>query len=216
MTGIERLHEIMTRLRNKETGCPWDKIQTLETLKPCVLEECYELLSAMDKPEDKANHIEELGDVLLQVMFQSVMAEETGEFTFDDVANAISDKLVRRHPHVFGDVDAKDPATVLKNWEQIKQSEHRKESRHSALDGVPSTLPALLKARRTMEKAARIGYSEELPKVDFEGDAGEFLLAAVKAVAERGIDAESALESATQRFAERFREFEAKKKNSEA
>lgn len=158
MTGIERLHEIMTRLRDPEKGCPWDREQTLESLKPCVLEETYELLSAMDKPEDKANYVEELGDVLLQVMFQSVMAEQEGRFTFDDVANAISDKLVHRHPHVFGDVDAKDSATVLRNWEQIKQMEHKKEARHSALDGVPAALPGLLKAQRTQEKAARVGF----------------------------------------------------------
>ena len=144
MNGIERLHEIMTRLRDPEKGCPWDRVQTLETLKPCVLEETYELLAAMDRPEDKANHIEERGDVRLQVMFQSVMAEQAGDFTFDDVANAIADKLVHRHPHVFGDVVAKDPATVLKNRERIKQQEHKKEARHSALDGVPPTLPALL------------------------------------------------------------------------
>ena len=158
MTGIERLHQIMTRLRDPETGCPWDKVQTLETLKPCVLEETYELLAAMDRPEDATNHIEELGDVLLQVMFQCVMAEQEGRFSFDDVANAISDKLVRRHPHVFGSVVADDPATVLKNWEQIKQQEHKKETRHSALDGVPPALPALLKAQRTQEKAARVGF----------------------------------------------------------
>ena len=158
MTGIERLHEIMTRLRDPQAGCPWDRIQTLESLKPCVLEETYELLAAMDRPEEKANYVEELGDVLLQIMFQSVMAENTGAFTFDDVANAISDKLVHRHPHVFGDVKADDPATVLKNWEQLKQLEHRKESRHSALDGVPPTLPGLLKAQRTQEKAARVGF----------------------------------------------------------
>ena len=121
MTGIERLHSIMTRLRDPEKGCPWDKVQTLETLKPCVLEETYELLAAMDRPQDVSNHVEELGDVLLQVMFQCVMAEQEGRFSFDDVANAISDKLVHRHPHVFGDVDAKDSATVLRNWEQIKQ-----------------------------------------------------------------------------------------------
>ena len=215
MSGIERLHKIMTRLRDPQTGCPWDKVQTLETLKPCVLEETYELLSAMDKPEDKANHIEELVDVLLQVMFQSVMAEETGSFTFDDVANAIADKLVHRHPHVFGDVKADDAATVLKNWEQIKQQEHKKEKRHSALDGVPKTLPALLKARRTMEKAKRIGYEEALPEVKFEGDAGEFLLAAVKSIAAKGIDSEAALEQATAKFAERFRKFEADKKARE-
>ena len=158
LSGIERLHRIMTRLRDPKTGCPWDRVQTLETLKPCVLEETYELLAAMDRPEDKANHIEELGDVLLQVMFQSVMAEREGRFTFDDVANAISDKLVHRHPHVFGNVDAKDAATVLRNWEQLKQLEHKKESRHSALDGVPPTLPGLLKAQRTQEKAARVGF----------------------------------------------------------
>ena len=119
MNGIERLHEIMTRLRDPEKGCPWDRVQTLETLKPCVLEEAYELLAAMDRPEDVDNHIEELGDVLLQVMFQAVMAEQEGKFTFDDVANAVADKLVHRHPHVFGDTVADDPATVLRKWERI-------------------------------------------------------------------------------------------------
>ena len=211
MNGIERLHEIVKRLRDPETGCPWDRVQTLETLKPCVLEETYELLAAMDRPEDKANHVEELGDVLLQVMFQSVMAEQTGEFTFDDVANAVADKLVHRHPHVFGNVKADDPATVMRNWERIKQMEHRKEARHSALDGVPATLPALLKARRTMEKAKRIGYEEEMKPVAIEGDPGEFLLRVVKSVADMGVDAESALAKATAAFAARFRAFEAKK-----
>ena len=215
MSGIERLHEIMTRLRDPQTGCPWDKVQTLETLKPCVLEETYELLAAMDKPDDQANHIEELGDVLLQVMFQSVMAEQEGKFTFDDVANAIADKLVHRHPHVFGDVKADDAATVLKNWERIKQQEHKKEARHSALDGVPPTLPALLKARRTMEKAKRIGYEETLPEVEIKGDPGEFLLAVVKSIAAMGVDSEAALEHAVAGYAERFRTFEADKKARE-
>lgn len=214
MSGIERLHEIMVRLRDPQTGCPWDRVQTLESLKPCVLEETYELLAAMDRPEDKANHIEELGDVLLQVMFQSVMAEQEKRFTFDDVANAIADKLVHRHPHVFGDVKADDPATVLRNWEQIKQREHAKEARHSALDGVPPTLPALLKARRTMEKAKRIGYEEEMKPVAIDGDPGEFLLRVVKSVAALGVDSESALESATAGFAERFREFEKNRPNA--
>ena len=212
MNGIERLHEIVTRLRDPKTGCPWDRVQTLETLKPCVLEETYELLSAMDKPRDKANHIEELGDVLLQVMFQSVMAEQTGEFTFDDVANAVADKLVHRHPHVFGSVKADDPATVMRNWEHIKQMEHRKEARHSALDGVPATLPALLKARRTMEKAKRIGYEEPLKPVAVEGDPGEFLLRVVKSIADQGVDSEAALEKATAAFAARFRAYEAEQK----
>ncbi len=238
MTGIERLHAIMTRLRDPEKGCPWDKVQTLETLKPCVLEETYELLAAMDRPQDVSNHVEELGDVLLQVMFQCVMAEQEGRFSFDDVANAISDKLVRRHPHVFGDVVANDPATVLKNWEQIKQQEHRKETRHSALDGVPSTLPALLKAQRTQEKAARVGFDwkdaagpldkirEELDElqeaVQASGDTsldphvkeelGDLPFAVTNLARQFMCDAESAVEGTTAKFARRFRAVEASAK----
>lgn len=240
MTGIERLHSIMTRLRDPETGCPWDRVQTLETLKPCVLEETYELLAAMGRPEDKANHVEELGDVLLQVMFQCVMAEQDGSFSFDDVANAISDKLVRRHPHVFGDVNAKDPATVLRNWEQIKQQEHKKEARHSALDGVPSTMPALLKAQRTQEKAARVGFDwkdaagplakirEELAELEaavaVSGDTsldphvkeelGDLLFSVTNLARHLKADSESALEGTTAKFARRFRVVEAGAKAS--
>ena len=228
----------MTRLRDPQTGCPWDRVQTLETLKPCVLEETYELLAAMDRPEDKANHIEELGDVLLQVMFQSVMAEQEGRFTFDDVANAIADKLVHRHPHVFGDVKADDPATVLRNWEQIKQREHAKEARHSALDGVPPTLPALLKAQRTQEKAARVGFDwkdaagpmakieEELGELKAEiaklggsdvppaqkdrvkEELGDLLFSVCNLARHLGVDSESALEGTTAKFARRFRAVE--------
>ena len=237
MTGVERLHDIMVRLRDPQTGCPWDREQTLSSLKPCVLEEAYELLAAMDKPEDKANHIEELGDVLLQVMFQSVMAEQEGRFTFDDVANAISDKLVRRHPHVFGTVDAKDAATVLRNWEQIKQIEHKKEKRHSALDGVPPVLPGLLKAQRTQEKAARVGFDWKdadgpLAKIEEETgelkaeiaarasekpadsdrvkeELGDLLFAVANLARHLKVDSESALEGATARFSERFRAVEA-------
>ena len=235
MTGIERMHDIMARLRDPETGCPWDRVQTLETLKPCVLEEAYELISAMSRPEDRDNHVEELGDVLLQVMFQCVMAEEKGEFSFDDVANAISDKLVRRHPHVFGDAVAKDPAAVLRNWEQIKQQEHRKELRHSALDGVPADLPALLKAQRTQEKAARVGFDwkdakgpiakirEELSELEAAIDAsqdtsldmavkdelGDLAFAVANLARHLKADAESALDNATRKFSRRFRAVEA-------
>ena len=224
----------MVRLRDPEAGCPWDRVQTLSTLKPCVLEETYELLAAMDRPEDTANYVEELGDVLLQVMFQCVMAEQEGRFTFDDVANAISDKLVRRHPHVFGDVVAKDPATVLKNWEQIKQQEHRKEARHSALDGVPPTLPALLKAQRSQEKAARVGFDwkdakgplakirEELAELEeavaasddtaldphVKEELGDLLFSVTNLARHLKADSESALEGATAKFARRFRTVE--------
>ena len=236
MNGIERLHETMTLLRDPQKGCPWDREQTLESLKPCVLEETYELLSAMDRPEDKANYVEELGDVLLQVMFQCVMAEQEGRFTFDDVANAISDKLIRRHPHIFGDVDAKDSATVLRNWEQIKQVEHGKEARHSALDGVPGVLPGLLKAQRTQEKAARVGFDwkdasgpmekieEELGELKAEiaarrsdrpadsdrvkEELGDLLFAVANLARHLKVDSESALEGATARFSRRFRAVE--------
>ena len=242
MTGIERLHEIMTRLRDPERGCPWDREQTLESLKPCVLEETHELLAAMDRPDDKANYVEELGDVLLQVMFQSVMAEQEGRFTFDDVANAISDKLVHRHPHVFGSVDVKDSATVLRNWEQIKQMEHRKESRHSALDGVPAALPGLLKAQRTQEKAARVGFDwkdakgpmdkieEELGELKAEiaarksakpadsvrvkEELGDLVFAVCNLARHLGVDAESAVELTTSRFSRRFRAVEQDAKES--
>ena len=237
MTGIERLHRIMTRLRDPREGCPWDREQTLSSLKPCLLEETYELLAAMDRPEDKANYIEELGDVLLQVMFQSVMAEQKGSFSFDDVANAISDKLVHRHPHVFGDADARDSAAVLKNWERIKQLEHAREARHSALDGVPPALPGLLKAQRTQEKAARVGFDwkdsggpfeklkeevQELEKAVAErrsaapadseavkDELGDVLFSVCNVARHLGVDSESALEGATAKFARRFRAVEA-------
>lgn len=242
MTGIERLHEIMTRLRNPRTGCPWDRVQTLESLKPCVLEETYELLAAMDNPDDQVNYIEELGDVLLQIMFQSVMAENEGRFTFDDVANGVADKLVHRHPHVFGDVKADDPATVLKNWEQLKQLEHKKEARHSALDGVPPTLPGLLKAQRTQEKASRVGFDwrdaegplakikEELAELEAEiaarksenpadsdrvkQELGDLIFSVTNLARHLKVDAESAVELTTVKFAKRFRTVEAAAKDS--
>ena len=213
MTGIERLHDITARLRDPKTGCPWDRVQTLQTLKPCVLEETYELLAAMDNPKDRENHIEDLGDVLLQVMFQAVMAEEKGEFSFDDVANAVADKLVRRHPHVFGDVDAKDTATVLRNWERIKQQEHRKDARRSALDGVPKVLPALLKTQRTQEKAARMGFAAEPLPTDGRRnieEIGNTLFNVCIAARKQKVDAESALEKTTAKFAKSFRKWEAK------
>ncbi len=237
MTGIERLRDIMVRLRDPKTGCPWDRVQTLESLKPCLLEETHELLAAMDRPEDKANYIEELGDVLLQIVFQCTMAEEKGDFSFDDVANAVADKLVHRHPHVFGDVKADDPATVLKNWEQLKQLEHRKEARHSALDGVPAALPGLLKAQRVQEKAARVGFDwkdaqgplekirEELGELEAEiaarksenpvdsvrvkEELGDLVFSVCNLARHLKVDAESAVELTTSKFARRFRAVEA-------
>jgi MazG family protein len=165
------------------------------------------------------------------------MAEEEGRFTFDDVANAVSDKLVRRHPHVFGDVEAGDSAAVLRNWERIKQLEYRKESRHSALDGVPPALPALIKAQRTQEKAARVGFdwkdaegplekiSEELGELKAEiaargsekpadservkEELGDLLFSICNLARHLKVDSESALEGTSAKFARRFRAVEA-------
>ena len=229
--GAARLLAIMRRLRAPD-GCPWDREQTLGTLKPCVLEETYELLSAMDDPADRAHYIEELGDVLLQVVFQCAMAEERGDFTFNDVANAVSDKLVRRHPHVFGDVAAGDSSTVLRNWELIKERERAKETRKSALDGVPSALPALLKAQRISEKASRVGFDwkdsggaiakirEELDELEsavssgetperVKEELGDVLFSVANYARFLKSDAESALQGAADKFSRRFRAVEA-------
>jgi len=171
------------------------------------------------------------------VMFQSVMAEQEQRFSFDDVANAIADKLVHRHPHVFGDVKADDAATVLRNWEQLKQLEHKKEARHSALDGVPATLPGLLKAQRTQEKAARVGFDwkdaagplektrEELQELEAEiaarpserpadsdrvkEELGDLLFSVCNLARHLKVDSESAVEGSTAKFARRFRAVEA-------
>jgi MazG family protein len=147
----------MARLRG-EGGCPWDREQTRESLKPYVLEEAYEVLEAIDEA-DVAKLREELGDLLLQVVFQAQVAREAGEFTIGDVVQAIADKLVRRHPHVFGGTTAATAREVLHRWEAIKREERHREGRPaSALDGVPRELPALLRAHRLQEKASRVGF----------------------------------------------------------
>jgi len=219
---------VMRRLR-APGGCPWDREQTLQTLKPCLLEETYELLEAMDG-SDMALHVEELGDVLLQVVFQCAIREEEGLFTLDDVAEALTEKLIRRHPHVFGDVAAHSSGEVLRNWEAIKQKEKGKAPDRSAIDGVPSVLPALLKAQRIQSKAARVGFDWEdatgaTEKIEEElgelkeavsaGDPkkvseemGDLLFSVVNYCRFVGVDAESALEGTSKKFSRRFREVE--------
>ncbi len=225
---VARLYEVMKRLRGPD-GCPWDREQTMQTLKPCLLEETYELLDAMDGP-DLALHLEELGDVLLQVVFQCVIREEEGLFGLNAVAAALTEKLIRRHPHVFGDTVADSAGAVLRNWEAIKSTERGKEPGRSALDGVPATLPALLKAQRVQEKAARVGFdwedasgateklAEELGEVReavaaddprrVREEVGDLLFSVVNYCRFLGVDAESALEAANQKFARRFRSVE--------
>jgi len=155
--AFTRLVEVMARLRG-EGGCPWDREQTRESLKPYVVEEAYEVLEAIDEG-DAAKLREELGDLLLQVVFQAQVAREVGEFTISEVIQAIVEKLVRRHPHVFGDASASTAQEVLHRWEAIKRAERQNERRRpSALDGVPRELPALLRAHRLQEKASRVGF----------------------------------------------------------
>ena len=231
---MAKLRWVLKALRAPD-GCPWDREQTLQSIQPCLQEECYELLSAM-VGEDLANHREELGDVLLQVLFQCDIREDQGAFTFDEVVGELTDKLIRRHPHVFGEVEAKDTEAVLRNWERIKQGEH-KAPKASALDGVPEALPALLKAQRTQHKAAKVGFDwqdaegpeakivEELAELKAavaEGkpeavaeEYGDVLFSMVNLARHIGVDAESALRAATAKFAKRFRAVEARVKASD-
>ena len=161
MSEFKRLVDIMARLRAPD-GCPWDREQNHETLKPYLIEEAYEVLDAIDD-EDPKGLTEELGDVLLQVVFHAQVAREAGHFEIEDVARAISDKLVRRHPHVFGDVEAKNSDEVLVNWEQIKSEERKEKGKENAsqMDGIPRHLPALQCAERIQKKAARVGFDWE-------------------------------------------------------
>jgi MazG family protein len=223
--AIERLLGIMERLRGPD-GCPWDREQTLRTLRPYVLEETYEVLEAIDGG-DVREHCEELGDLLLQIVFQAQLMKEQGAFDFADVAEAISNKLVSRHPHVFGDSVVKDAEGVLKQWAALKREEKRaKGGGHSVLEGVPREMPALARADRLTEKASRIGFDwpdaagarakveEELGEVDeamkggdplaLEHEVGDLLFAVSNLARKLGIAPEEALRGALNRFVSRF------------
>jgi len=157
---FDQLVQIMARLRG-EGGCPWDRKQTRETLKPYLIEEAYEVLETIDAQDD-AKLKEELGDVLLQVLFHAQIGRERDTFSIEDVLQALAEKLIRRHPHVFGDATAKTPDEVVHRWEQIKRQEKTDRSENgedeSALEGVPKSLPALLRAYQLQVRAARVGF----------------------------------------------------------
>jgi tetrapyrrole methylase family protein/MazG family protein len=226
-SAMARLLEIMRKLRS-EQGCPWDREQTLQTLKPFLVEECYEVLEAIDSG-DRRHLEEELGDVLLQIVFQSQICAEEGSFTFEDVANHISNKLLRRHPHVFGDVKVADSQEVLKNWETIKRSE-KGDAPSSVVDGVPRSLPALNKAQQIQKKASRVGFDWDnvdgvIAKIDEEvaevkqalteqnperikAEIGDLLFAAVNLSRFLGHDAEDALNLTISKFVRRFKSIE--------
>ena len=219
----------MARLRGPD-GCPWDREQTLETLRPYVLEETYEVLEAIDAG-DPREHREELGDLLLQIVFQAQLAKEAGQFAFEDVAQAISDKLVSRHPHVFGDAQVKDADGVLRQWAALKKKEKQAKGKgHSVLEGVPREMPALARAERLTEKASRIGFDwpdaagarskvgEELAELDeavergdraaIEHELGDVLFAVANLARKLALPPEEALRGAVNRFTERFEHVE--------
>jgi MazG family protein len=227
--AIERLLAIMARLRGPG-GCPWDREQTLATLRPYLLEETYEVLEAIDAG-DAREHCAELGDLLLQIVFQAQLAREAGQFAFEDVAEAISDKLVSRHPHVFGDADVKDAEGVLKQWAALKKKENQAKGKgKSVLEGVPRELPALARAERLTEKASRIGFdwpdaggarakvTEELGELDramasgdrseIEHELGDVLFAVANLARKLSLPPEEALRGAIGRFIQRFEHVE--------
>ena len=227
---FDSLLSVMARLRG-EGGCPWDREQTRESLKPYLIEEAYEALEAID--EGSTDHImEELGDVLFQVVFHSQVASEQGEFSMADLLARLRDKMVRRHPHVFGDGAVSNAEEALSQWERIKRGERGPEGEpRSALEGVPRSLPALLRAQRLQVKAGRIGFDwpdwsgawakvrEEVLELDraaAEGNAGQvreelgdLLFSIVNAARLLDVDAEDCLKQAAEKFTRRFREVEA-------
>ncbi|AKF82527.1 nucleotide pyrophosphohydrolase [Myxococcus fulvus 124B02] len=234
-TELERLVDIMRRLRAPD-GCPWDREQTLGTLRPYLLEEAFEVLDEMDRvTEGGPWHplCEELGDLLFQIVFHAQLAAERGEFTMADVSRAISDKLTRRHPHVFGEQRVDGSEQVLANWAKLKAEERKKKtgSEGSVLDGVPSAAPALLRAERLTEKASRIGFdwpdlagvrgklAEELVELDeaiasgdkaaIEHELGDVLFSLANLARFVKTPAEDALRLASLRFTRRFQHIEA-------
>ena len=222
---FEKLVDIVRELRG-EDGCPWDKEQTHDSLLPYFLEEAYEVMECVDQKEWNALS-EELGDILLHVLFQTDIAEKSGEFKLDVVLDQISDKLVRRHPHVFGDKKADGAFHAKQNWEAAKQQEKKRESR---LDGVPVTLPALVRAQRLQQKAAYVGFDwetadevwnkvdeemEELKEAEagsnksrVEEEVGDLLFAVVNLCRFFDISSEDALRKANRKFTDRFQALE--------
>src|SRR3989442_16013002 len=227
---FERLLDVMMRLRAPD-GCPWDRVQTRTSLKPYLIEEAYEVLEAIESGRS-APLQEELGDLLFQVVFHARLAEELGEFTTADLLRQLIDKMVRRHPHVFGDASVGTATEALAQWEAIKQREaDERGQRRSILDGVPRALPALLRAQRLQAKAARVNFDwpdarAAWAKVEEEireaGDAiasgearrvqeelGDALFSLVNVARLSSIDAEEALQGAIEKFRRRFTEMEA-------
>ena len=222
---FNRLIEIVAKLRSPG-GCPWDREQTHGTILNCLLDETYEFFEAVDE-NDNSKMKEELGDVLMQVVLHAQIASEDKRFDIEDVAKEIGDKLIRRHPHVFGDLKLSSSTEVIRNWERIKKSEYGEERRKYIVDDIPDALPALFRAEKMQKRAAQVGFDWKsidpvLDKVEEEfaefreavknGDVqnaqeeiGDLLFALVNVARHHKISAENALRAATQKFAKRFR-----------
>ncbi len=223
------LREIIAELRGPN-GCPWDKKQTHQSLKKYLIEEAYEVLEAIDE-EDDDHLVEELGDVLLQVMLHAQIGEDEGWFSIDDIIQTLSEKMVRRHPHVFGEVDVKDEEDVLSNWEEIKKKE-KGNVRESVLAGIPKGLPQLMRAYEIQKKAGKVGFDwadvqpmkekaleeweefqQEVEKMDREkmlGEFGDVLFAFVNIARYYNLNPEEALHVTNEKFMRRFLYMEAK------
>ena len=226
--AIDRLVAIMDRLRGPG-GCPWDREQTLHTLSGYLLEEAYEVADAVASGKGEAL-CEELGDLLLQIVFMARIARENGWFSIEDVADSISEKMIRRHPHVFGETEVAGAEEVVRNWEEIKREERRDQPEASVLDGVPAALPGLLKAYRMTQKAAAVGFDwdrpgdvidklkEEVAELEAEvrsgeevsinrvrGEMGDVLFVMANLARHLGIEPETALGETNAKFQSRFR-----------
>ncbi|ABS48751.1 nucleoside triphosphate pyrophosphohydrolase [Yersinia pseudotuberculosis IP 32953] len=235
--ALQRLLDIMRALRDPEQGCPWDRKQTFDTIAPYTLEETYEVLDAIAR-KDFDDLRDELGDLLFQVVFYAQMGQEQGLFTFDDVCHAISDKLERRHPHVFSNTSlnvtqaAVNSEAALAGWESRKAEERAEKALYSALDDIPDALPALMKAHKIQKRCASVGFDwntlgpvldkvyEEIDEVMFEArqavvdedklgeEIGDLLFATVNLSRHLGHKAENALQAANRKFERRFRQVE--------
>ena len=230
MSRIEDLIGIMARLRDPERGCPWDRVQTFRTVAPYTIEEAYEVADAIER-ENLPDLLDELGDLLFQVVFHAQIASEAGEFGFEEVAGAIADKMIRRHPHVFGDASETSAEEQSRQWEELKAAERSGSgSGVSLLDGVPVVLPALTRAVKLQRRAARCGFdwpnsdevfdkiAEELEELrdavragnrtGIDDELGDLLFTVGNLARHVGSDPESCARAANRKFERRFRELE--------
>ncbi|WP_243614313.1 nucleoside triphosphate pyrophosphohydrolase [Shimia aestuarii] len=230
--GMPRLLEIMRRLRDPETGCPWDIEQDFATIAPYTIEEAYEVADAIEREAwDELKG--ELGDLLFQSVFHAQMATERGLFTFDEVADTMSDKMVARHPHVFGDEDREKSAEQqTRDWETVKAAERAAKAQHGTLDGVAVGLPALLRALKLQKRAARVGFDwpdaghvidkiaeeagelvearDSLSQAEIEEEMGDLLFVMANLARHLGVEPEGALRAANAKFTRRFEGIEAR------